>query len=413
MVYSSESLFGRADAPKIFLLRRLARIAPLYWAVTIVIIAYIYAAHGAKLWEIYSPASLVASFLFWPYPRLDGMAFPVHLLGWTLNYEMFFYAVFAVAILLPRRFAVPVVTIVFIALVLLGRAVALPLPFAFWANSIIWEFCLGMLIATAYREGVRLPPAAAWALGMAALPWICGDAGFACRLGRVAGVVLGPAERRAGRGLRAVVGDMAARTGRGASSGCSATGRIRSIWCTRWRFRWCAGPSCAGSTSRPCRGFTRRRCSSRRSLHRSPAISASSGRSRARCGAASKARGTRGAREAGQGRRRENHLRRHDQRRNDEQWAEREPGQLRERTCEQRHQQDRGAGDLRQRARIVAHQPRHDERADHEVVVLQVGRRAQCAEHHRGIARRRGRILEPCPGDQRCRQPAAASVCAA
>ncbi|MEA2879287.1 MAG: exopolysaccharide production protein ExoZ [Hyphomicrobiales bacterium] len=168
MVYSSESLFGRADAPRKFLLRRLARIAPLYWAVTIAIIAYIYAVHGAKLWEIYSPASLAASFLFYPYPRLDGLAFPVHLLGWTLNYEMFFYAVFAVAILLPRRLAVPVVTAVFVALVLLGRSVTLPLPFAFWANSIIWEFCLGMLIAYAYREGVRLPPAAAWALGIAA-----------------------------------------------------------------------------------------------------------------------------------------------------------------------------------------------------------------------------------------------------
>ena len=66
MVYSSESLFGRADGPLSFFLRRLARIAPLYWAVTIAIILYIYAAHGATLWTIYSPASLVASFLFWP-----------------------------------------------------------------------------------------------------------------------------------------------------------------------------------------------------------------------------------------------------------------------------------------------------------------------------------------------------------
>ena len=49
MVYSSESLFGRGDGPRRFFLRRLARIAPLYWAVTIAIIAYIYAAHGAKI----------------------------------------------------------------------------------------------------------------------------------------------------------------------------------------------------------------------------------------------------------------------------------------------------------------------------------------------------------------------------
>jgi peptidoglycan/LPS O-acetylase OafA/YrhL len=168
MVYSSESLFGRRDGPRKFLSRRIARIGPLYWAVTAAIIAYIYAVHGAKLWEIYSPASLVASFLFWPYPRIDGFAFPVHLLGWTLNFEMFFYAVFAAAILLPRRAAVAAVCVALAALVTLGRHATLPLPFLFWANPIVLEFCLGMLIAAAYREGVRLAPAAAWALGIAA-----------------------------------------------------------------------------------------------------------------------------------------------------------------------------------------------------------------------------------------------------
>ena len=176
MVYSSESLFGRRDGPRRFFLRRLARIAPLYWAVTVAIILYIYAAHGRVLWDIYTPASLVASFLFWPFPRVDGYAFPVHLLGWTLNYEMFFYAVFAAAILLPRRVAVPAIVVVFGALVTLGRYVTLPLPFQFWANSIILEFCYGMVIALIYREGMRLPPAAAFVLGAAAV------AGFAAAL---------------------------------------------------------------------------------------------------------------------------------------------------------------------------------------------------------------------------------------
>lgn len=169
MVYSSQSLFGRRDGPQRFFLRRLARIAPLYWAVTIAIILYIYAAHGAVLWAIYSPASLAASFLFWPWPRLDGLVFPVHLLGWTLNYEMFFYAVFAFAILLPRRIAVATVCVAFAALVMIGRYHALPVPLSFWANSIILEFCYGMLIALAYREGFRLPPAAAWGLGISAV----------------------------------------------------------------------------------------------------------------------------------------------------------------------------------------------------------------------------------------------------
>src|SRR5207248_11475478 len=46
---------------------------------------------------------------------------------------------------------------------------SLPLPFGFWVNSIILEFCYGMLIALAYREGFRLPVAGAWALGIVAV----------------------------------------------------------------------------------------------------------------------------------------------------------------------------------------------------------------------------------------------------
>lgn len=168
MVYASETLFGRREAPILFFLRRLARIAPLYWTLTTALILYILAAHGGRLMEIYSPASLVASFLFYPYPRLDGLAFPVHLLGWTLNYEMFFYVVFAIAIVLPRLQAVIAVSVFFITIAAAGAVFALPLPLSFWADPIILEFCFGMLIALSYRNGLRLSPAISWALGLAA-----------------------------------------------------------------------------------------------------------------------------------------------------------------------------------------------------------------------------------------------------
>jgi peptidoglycan/LPS O-acetylase OafA/YrhL len=82
---------------------------------------------------------------------------------------MFFYAVFAFAILLPRRLAVATVCVAFAVLVTLGRYHTLPLPFGFWANTIILEFCYGMLIAALYREGVRLPPVLAWVLGVVAV----------------------------------------------------------------------------------------------------------------------------------------------------------------------------------------------------------------------------------------------------
>ena len=58
-----------------------------------------------------------------------------------------------------------------------------------------------MLIAALYREGVRLPVAAAWALGIAACRRICGGRDADRRMARA---VLGPARRRTGRVLRAV-----------------------------------------------------------------------------------------------------------------------------------------------------------------------------------------------------------------
>jgi exopolysaccharide production protein ExoZ len=169
MVYASERLFGRPGAPRVFFLRRLARIVPLYWATTLILLGYIYAAHRLFPPPFISTEGVIASFLFWPYPLLNGIIGPVHALGWTLNYEMFFYAVFAVAIVLSRRSAVLAIVALFIALVALGRLVALPQPLAFWFNPLILEFCFGMLIAHFYREGLRLPRAASLALLAAAL----------------------------------------------------------------------------------------------------------------------------------------------------------------------------------------------------------------------------------------------------
>jgi peptidoglycan/LPS O-acetylase OafA/YrhL len=41
MVYSSERLFGQPSAPVEFFSRRLARIVPLYWAVTAILVWFV------------------------------------------------------------------------------------------------------------------------------------------------------------------------------------------------------------------------------------------------------------------------------------------------------------------------------------------------------------------------------------
>jgi hypothetical protein len=158
MVYSSEALFAAPGASRIFFARRLLRIVPLYWAMTLLLIGF-YLVIGMDLTKLgISAGSIVASFAFLPYPRISGEMIPVYDLGWTLNCEMFFYAVFACAIVLPRRRAVLCIVFLFAALATLNlMSGPFPQPLAFWCDPLILEFCFGMLIALAYRAGVRLP----------------------------------------------------------------------------------------------------------------------------------------------------------------------------------------------------------------------------------------------------------------
>ena len=169
MVYASERLFAQPGASRVFFLRRLARIVPLYWAMTAILVGYVFVAHRIFPPPFITTEGVIASFLFIPWPLPNGLMAPVHALGWTLNYEMFFYAVFALAIALPRRGAVLAVTTLFALLVVLGLTIPLPQPFAFWFSPIILEFCFGMLIALAWRDGRRLPRWASLLLIVAAL----------------------------------------------------------------------------------------------------------------------------------------------------------------------------------------------------------------------------------------------------
>jgi exopolysaccharide production protein ExoZ len=167
MVYSSGPYFGRARGAQEFFLRRLARIVPLYWVTTSIILAYLLLQYRSLAAANFSVTAVVASYLFIPYPQTDGFMAPVHGVGWTLNYEMFFYACFCAAVLFTRRTGVFMVSAALALLVAINQAAVLPDPFGYWADPIILEFVLGMLIALLYHAGYRMPWF--WSAGIVAL----------------------------------------------------------------------------------------------------------------------------------------------------------------------------------------------------------------------------------------------------
>jgi exopolysaccharide production protein ExoZ len=151
MVHSSGPLFGVTGSWMQFAYRRIARIVPLYWVMT----AFVFAYSTPDL------HSVIKSLFFIPYVNNAGVMFPVLAAGWTLNYEMFFYALFAATLFLRREVAVAAACGSLVSLVIAGRHFAFVSPvLIYWMDPILLEFCFGMSIAVLHEHyKVRFPAA--------------------------------------------------------------------------------------------------------------------------------------------------------------------------------------------------------------------------------------------------------------
>ncbi len=150
----------REPTPAAFLAARIRRIVPVYWMATAVMVAGGLAGLFPNLQL--SVQHVLASLFFVPSRSpSSGEIWPVLVQGWTLNYEMFFYAVFAAALLLPRIWRLPVIATFFGLLVLLGALLAADnAVLVTYTRPIILEFVAGMVIGEFWLRG-RAPGAAA------------------------------------------------------------------------------------------------------------------------------------------------------------------------------------------------------------------------------------------------------------
>ena len=154
IVYSSVPLFRSNRASLGFILRRAARIIPLYWIVsTIYLFVLIAIGELPNLsWDY-----IARSYLLIPTPEpQDGAIFPFYFPGWTLQFEMMFYACFSVALIWRRPIAIVAVMAIMLTIMGIG-AVAEGLPaLNFYANTLVLEFLAGCLLAEVYLRGKRL-----------------------------------------------------------------------------------------------------------------------------------------------------------------------------------------------------------------------------------------------------------------
>jgi exopolysaccharide production protein ExoZ len=144
-----------AFRPERFLRRRALRIVPAYWAATFLVTALALALPSQFRTTVPTIGGLIKSLLF--IPSLDPKA-PLLLLGWTLNFEAFFYVVFASLFFLRSELRTLVLCALFAALVATGLNLRDPSHVQdFYTSMSLIGFCAGTLVAQLYRHG-WLPP---------------------------------------------------------------------------------------------------------------------------------------------------------------------------------------------------------------------------------------------------------------
>lgn len=132
-----------------FLKNRVSRVVPLYWLFTLVVCLISATAPSLLQTEVGGIDQIVKSLLFIPFRKASGLVQPILFLGWTLNYEMFFYVLFALGLCF-RNYASG---LTFCASCLAALTCAgwiwpgLGLPIEFYTSPVLLEFAMGMALA--------------------------------------------------------------------------------------------------------------------------------------------------------------------------------------------------------------------------------------------------------------------------
>ena len=160
MMYT-QSVAKRSFEFSQFMLKRLIRIAPVYWILTTFAFAIsIFGLTHAK----FGIANYVYSMLFLPYSSshlsMASSAYQAYVIpmSWTLTFEWYFYLVFALAmsLLVNIRYKISLIFIIFLMSISAGHFLQpQPLLLQIMTSPLLMEFLLGTIVAALYLNEVR------------------------------------------------------------------------------------------------------------------------------------------------------------------------------------------------------------------------------------------------------------------
>lgn len=168
MVLSSRGLFGRPRGSAVFWRRRAVRVLPPYWIATALLATVLLALGLPFAWS-----DVARSLVFAIGPAGSGAPAPFALFlwpGWTLFYELLFYALFGACVAFGRSKAVALCSAALVVLIAIGTVAGSASLFAVAATRpVMLLFIAGMAIGLALETGQGIPAWARWACLAAAV----------------------------------------------------------------------------------------------------------------------------------------------------------------------------------------------------------------------------------------------------
>jgi len=157
MIYVANTNFEKKGASVDFMIRRIIRVVPIYWFYTLclafLLIMFPQQFSQGKVFEL---EHLLTSLFFIPHENSIGYVKPTLMVGWTLNYEMYFYLVFSFLLLFSRKYFLILLSTILLGGIALGwvlksteplvSVITSPHLIEFLAGSIIGLFFLNKKI---------------------------------------------------------------------------------------------------------------------------------------------------------------------------------------------------------------------------------------------------------------------------
>lgn len=150
---------NKKPLPGDFLVRRLIRIVPLYWLYTGILVALLLLFPDAFQQLKFDLSNVLNSYLFLLSKNNLGDIGTVLSVGWTLAFEMYFYVLFTVSLMLPPRIQLLFLVVFITTCAILSLYIKnIPIFLSVLFSALPLEFLGGCLLAKLYLLGKNLHP---------------------------------------------------------------------------------------------------------------------------------------------------------------------------------------------------------------------------------------------------------------